>query len=110
MRVADSVIYLVQPVFGFRSLRGQAVVGPTWVEYTFSNEQLASSGGQPQPDRCDPPLGHQVLIPLTNIAVVAIMDEVEERDMAGTISPQIECASGPNQRESISIPQFHANH
>ena len=80
MRMADGVIYLVEPVFGYRSLAGQAVIGPTWVEYTFTSEQLPASMGRQGSAGADLPIGHRVLIPLTNVIVIAIADEVDEHD------------------------------
>ncbi len=80
MQMADGVIYLVQPVFGYRYLTGQAVIGPTWVEYTFASGQLPASAAQQAPASGEPPIGHRVLIPLTNVMVIAIADEVDEQD------------------------------
>ena len=80
MRMANGVIHLVRPVFGCSYLAGPATVGPTWVEYTFTSEQLPASTGRQASTGAELPIGHRVLIPLTNVIAIAIADEVDEQD------------------------------
>jgi hypothetical protein len=84
--MANGVIYLVRPLFGHQQLVGSAVIGPTWIEYSFpSNEPPPSL--VPEPTALTPsPNGYRLLIPLTNVTAIAISDATDHQ-MQGRPTP-----------------------
>lgn len=97
--MAHGTIYLVQPVFGCSRLTGEAVIGPTWVEYTFapgaghwdseSRERQdpmspgcaaeAADNLDRNPNGLDAPHNeHRVLIPLTNVTAISLGDDPDD--------------------------------
>ncbi len=82
MKIDDGIIYLAEPVFGCKVLRGPVAVLTTWLDYTFKDELNPVELGL---DESQPPLsGVRVLIPLNNVlAIVAEYSQTGEKVLYG---------------------------
>jgi hypothetical protein len=72
MRLKNGVIYLIQPVFGRERLVGEAEVGTTWVEYTFTDGPIGDADVSGLTVDEEAPRGLHVFIPLTNVRGIAV--------------------------------------
>jgi hypothetical protein len=77
--MAKGTIYLVRPLYGRHQLVGEAVIGPTWIEYMFPADE-ASIPLEPESSVLSAsPGGYRILIPLTNVTAIALPIELDDQ-------------------------------
>ena len=80
MHLRQGVIHLVHPVFGRSCLTGPAVIGPTWIEYARTAQQVLRSQAMKDSESEVTVTAQSILIPISNVLAIVLEDEVEEEE------------------------------